>query len=147
MIRLLWAASVGTRDYLRFYMPTNIALDAIRTRRGRRWGVPAMLIAVPYVFAASICTALLADGGPGWLNILVLLFIWNAMKFAFMGPVSLVLLIRTKVHEYAEQRDTARSALSGVAPRLVGRCRSRIGWSDGPLSSERLRHVPSASRR
>ncbi len=108
MIRLLWAASVCTRDYLRFYMPTNIALDAIRTRRGLKWGVPAMLLAIPYMFAASICTSILADGGPGWLNLLVLLFIYNAMKFTFMGPVSLVLLMRARVQEYAERRDCAR---------------------------------------
>ncbi|GAA2071030.1 hypothetical protein GCM10009821_05690 [Aeromicrobium halocynthiae] len=88
MIRLLWAASVRTRDYLRFSMPTNIALDAIRSRRGLKWGVPVMLLAVPYLYAASICTSILADGGPGWLNLLVLLFIYNAMKFTFMGPVS-----------------------------------------------------------
>lgn len=34
MIRLLWALSTRIRYYLRRYMPTNIALDAIRTRRG-----------------------------------------------------------------------------------------------------------------
>ena len=31
MIRLLWALSAQARYYLRRYMPTNIALDAIRT--------------------------------------------------------------------------------------------------------------------
>lgn len=35
MIRLLWAASV--RTFLRRYMPTNILLDLIRTRRGLKW--------------------------------------------------------------------------------------------------------------
>ena len=97
MFRLLWAASVHTRYYLRRYMPTNIALDAIRTRRGLKWGVPAMLLAGPYLLAASICTNLIADGGPGWLNLLVLLFIWNALKFLIVGPVSLVLLLRVRL--------------------------------------------------
>jgi hypothetical protein len=60
MFRLLWAASVSTRYYLRRYMPTNVALDAIRTRRGLKWGVPAMLLAAPYLLAASICTNLIA---------------------------------------------------------------------------------------
>lgn len=92
MIRLLWALSANTRYFLRRYMPTNIALDLIRTRRGLKSGIRAMLLAVPYCFAASICTSLIADGGPGWLNILVILFIWDAMKFAIMGPISLVLL-------------------------------------------------------
>lgn len=49
--------------YLRRYMPTDIALDAIRTRRGLKWGVPAMLLAVPYLLAGSICTSLIAEAG------------------------------------------------------------------------------------
>ena len=40
-------------------------LDAIRRRRGLRWGIPAMLIAAPYLLIASICTRLIDDGGPG----------------------------------------------------------------------------------
>ncbi|WP_228389333.1 hypothetical protein [Cumulibacter manganitolerans] len=64
MIRLLWAGSVHTRDFLRRYMPTNILLDLIRTRRGLKWGVPAMLLAVPYLLAASICTHFIANGAP-----------------------------------------------------------------------------------
>ena len=78
MLRLLWAASVHTRYFLRRYMPTNILLDLIRTRSGLKWGIPAMLLAAPYLLAASVCTSLIADGGPNWLNFLVLLFVWNA---------------------------------------------------------------------
>ncbi len=104
MIRLLWALSVRTRYFLRRYMPTNILLDRIRTRQGLKWGVPAMLVAVPYLLAVSICTNLIADGAPGWLNLLVILFSWNAIKFIIMGPVSLVLLIRARVHERVEHR-------------------------------------------
>ena len=73
MIRQLWTFSVHTRAFLRRYMPTNILLDAIRTRRGLRWGVSAMLLAVPYLLAAITLTQLVADGGPGPLNLLVLL--------------------------------------------------------------------------
>lgn len=110
MLRLLWAASVRTRYFLRRYMPTNILLDLIRTRRGLKWGVPAMLLAAPYLLAASICTNLIADGGPGWLNFLVILFLWNALKFLLMGPASLVLLLRTRVQEGAERRRVRRQS-------------------------------------
>lgn len=108
MIRLLWATSVRTRYFLRRYMPTNIALDAIRTRRGLKWGVPAMLLAAPYLLAASICANLVADGGPGWINLLVILFVWNALKFIVMGPISLVLLARVRIHEAAARRRARR---------------------------------------
>jgi len=86
MIRLLWALSVRTRYFLRRYMPTNVLLDAIRTRRGLKWGVPAMLLAVPYLLVASICVNFIEDDGPGWLNLLVLLLLWNSMKLIVMGP-------------------------------------------------------------
>lgn len=89
---------------LRRYMPTNILLDLIRTRRGLKWGIPAMLLALPYLLAASICINLIADGGPGWLNLFVLLFVWNALKFIVMGPVSLVLLASARCTEWSVRR-------------------------------------------
>lgn len=99
MIRLLWALSVRTRYYLRRYMPTNILIDAIRTRRGLKWGIPAMLLTAPFLLAASICTNLISEGGPGWLNLLVLLFVWNALKMALIGPVTAVQLVRSRTLE------------------------------------------------
>lgn len=115
MLRLLWAMSVRIRYFLRRYMPTNILLDLIRTRRGLKWGIPAMLLAAPYLLAASICTNIIAEGGPGWLNLLVILFIWNAMKFLIMGPASLALLIRVRIQEaIARRRSTQRQQMSVV---------------------------------
>ena len=110
MIRQLWTLSVHTRAFLRRYMPTNILLNAIRTRRGLKWGVPAMLLAVPYLLAASTFTTLIADGGPGWLNFLVLLCLWNTMKFIIMGPVSLILLARIRVREAVAARAERRAS-------------------------------------
>ena len=49
MIRLLWTASAEVRYFLRRYMPSNVLLDLIRTRKGLKWGMPAMLLAGPYL--------------------------------------------------------------------------------------------------
>ena len=68
-----------------------------------------MLLAIPYLYAASICVQIIDDGGPGWLHLLVLLFIYNAMKLTIMGPVSLVLLLRARVREHVEQRHEQRA--------------------------------------
>ncbi|CEP26443.1 Putative uncharacterized protein [Propionibacterium freudenreichii subsp. freudenreichii] len=108
MIRLLWALSVRIRYFLRRYMPTNILLDLIRTRRGLKWGIPAMLLTAPYLLAASVCTNVVAGGAHGWLNLLVLLLIWNAMKFLIMGPISVVLLVRVRIQEAADRRRERR---------------------------------------
>lgn len=112
MFRLIWAANIYIRYFLRRYAPTNVTLDAIRTRRGMKWGVPAMLLAVPYLHVASVITILINDGAPRWLHLVVLLLVWDAMKFAFMGPVSLVLLLRAKATETRDRRAFRRAVIA-----------------------------------
>ena len=69
--------------YLRAHAPTNILLRRLRSREGLKWAILAALALVPaYLFAAAIASGAIADGGPGWLHLAVLLFLWNAMKFA-----------------------------------------------------------------
>lgn len=114
MIRLIWSASVHIRYFMRRYMPTNIALDAIRTRRGLKWGLPAMLLALPYLYAASFCLQLIETGAPGWLHLIVLVCIWNALKFFWIGPISLVLLIRERIREATAARHTEPDATETV---------------------------------
>lgn len=104
VIRLLWTGSVLTRDFLRRYMPTNILLDAIRTPRGLKWGVPAMLLTIPYFLIAASLVQAINDGGPAWLNVLVLLSIWNGLKMLWMGPLSLMLLAREYSHRFETKR-------------------------------------------
>ena len=108
MLRLFLALSARVYGLLR-YAPTNLLLDAIRTRRGLKWGVPATLLALPYLYAAAICTMIIKDGGPGWLHLLVLLFVWNALKFLWMGPTSLLSLLRVRATELA--RSNAAGAI------------------------------------
>lgn len=114
MFRLIWIVSVHIRYFLRRYMPTNIALDAIRTRKGLKWGLPATLLAVPYLYAAALIRVFIDNGAPSWLNLLVLLFIWDAMKFALMGPISLILLFRVHIHEAADRRRIRRQQTDSV---------------------------------
>ncbi|WP_047691943.1 hypothetical protein [Kocuria sp. ZOR0020] len=97
MFRLIWFVSIHIRYFMRRVMPTNIVLDKIRTRSGLKWGVPTMLLAIPYLYAASLLTVIIQDGGPGWLNIFVLIALWSALKMLWIGPISLVLLVRVRL--------------------------------------------------
>lgn len=99
MFCFIWTASIYTQHLLRRYLPTNILSGAIRTRRGLKWGVPAMLLAIPYLLIARICMDLLAAGAPGWLNLVILLCLWNALIFLITGPGSLALLVRARDRE------------------------------------------------
>ncbi|WP_241980389.1 sulfate permease [Cryobacterium sp. Hh11] len=85
-------------------MPTAIVIDAIKTRRGLKWGVPAMLLAVPYALIAVYFRAQIDAGGPGWLNLLVLLCLWNALKLLLIGPISLLKLLAVRVREAVAHR-------------------------------------------
>ncbi|AXH35865.1 hypothetical protein DVJ78_11025 [Humibacter sp. BT305] len=75
-----------------------------------------MLLAAPYLLLAHFCAGVIEDGGPGWLNLVVLVACWNFMKFALMGPISVGLLIRVRIQEAIarrRERKEARDAASG----------------------------------
>jgi hypothetical protein len=77
-------------------MPTNILLRATHTRRGLKWGVPAMLLAAVYVVIAASLAQWVAGGAPGWINLLVLVCLWNALKFFVNGPITALRLARVR---------------------------------------------------
>ncbi|GAB3702557.1 hypothetical protein GCM10028815_10790 [Mariniluteicoccus flavus] len=67
---------------------------------------------LPYILIASVCSGSAADGGPGWLHLIVLWACWNALKFIVMGPVSVVLLIRARLREAAIRRRQRHDSLA-----------------------------------
>jgi NhaP-type Na+/H+ or K+/H+ antiporter len=68
-----------------------------------------MLLAGVYFYAAAICTTIINDGGPGWLYLLVLLLVWNAFRFLWIGPVSLIQLISVRAGERRERQPVPSS--------------------------------------
>lgn len=116
MFRLIWAASVRTHGILS-YAPTNLLIAATRTRRGLRWGIPAMLLAIPYLLAAYWCVTTIENGGPGWLNLVVLLCGWNSIKLTLNGPITVILLVRARIREVVARRraPTAAHECAGTA--------------------------------
>ncbi len=67
-----------------------------------------MLLALPYLFAADWCAACITDNGPGWANLLVILFLCDALKFLVNGPTTLVLLARGRLEERRQRKVLAR---------------------------------------
>lgn len=89
MLTLIWNLSAALNGYMRFYMPTNIAIDLLRTPRGLKWAIPVALVATPaYLLAMSVCATIVERGGPGYLNVLVFLFAWSALKFAAVAVLT-----------------------------------------------------------
>ena len=96
MLIALWQVSTAIRGYLRFYMPTNRAVDWLRTPRGLKWAIPVALVATPaYLGLAALAIHGATCPGLGSLNVLVFLFFWNAMKFAWMAVLMPCLFVTT----------------------------------------------------
>lgn len=95
MLALFWNLSAAIRGYLRYYMPTNRALDWLRTPRGLKWAIPIAVVATPaYMYALSIAAVVAAEPGFGWMNVLVILFVWNALKFAWVAVLAPLAILR-----------------------------------------------------
>ncbi|MGN7860919.1 sulfate permease [Microbacterium sp. 22303] len=80
-------------------MPTNRLFAVLRTRRGLKWGVPAMGLGVLYGFIAVVCIVMVQNGASPALYLLFALCGVNAVKFLAFGPVSLVWLLRARLRE------------------------------------------------
>jgi hypothetical protein len=120
MFGLIWAVTARTHFALRRFMPTNIVLDAIHTRPGLKWGLPAMLLGIPYALAAVFCAGLVEAGGASWLNLLALLFVGNALKLLLAGPVTVIRLLRVRGREAKTRRRAAPAVLrKGDVPERV----------------------------
>lgn len=121
MLTLLWNLSTSLRGFLRFYMPTNIAIDWLRTPRGLKWAIPAALVGVPaYLFAMSTCATIIERGGPGYLNVLVILFFWNAGKFFWLALTTPFLLLRNRSRARRDRVQTPAADESTGIAELVG---------------------------
>lgn len=120
MFAMIWMLSIRLRSFLRRYAPTNVVLAAIFTRCGLKWGMLSVLVAGVYLLAALVCVGLVERGAPGWVNLLVLLLLWNAIKFALAGPVSLLWLIRLRATERRARRLARPPEMSGNVARVRG---------------------------
>ena len=94
MLALIWFAAIAVGVFIttRYtlvispWLPSNLILNAIRTRRGLKWGVPAMLLAIPYFAIAYWCTVAIDTGATGLLHLVVLICIISGFKFIWIGP-------------------------------------------------------------
>jgi hypothetical protein len=94
MLTALWDLSAAIRGYLRFYMPTNRAIDWLRTSRGLKWAIPVALVATPaYLGLTALAIQFATRPGLGFVNLLVFMFFWNAAKFSWMAFLSLPLTL------------------------------------------------------
>jgi hypothetical protein len=79
--------------YLQAYAPTNVLARQVRAQRPQ-WRTAAalsLLASIGFVAVAALGEAV-AKGAPGWLNLVVLLLAWDAIK---IGLLAVVVSVRT----------------------------------------------------
>lgn len=90
MILMLSVRLAGTiHSYLDAYAPTNLIVRHLRTSPQK--GIAVFVSLAPtsaYGFAGAGLTSAVQSGGPGWLNVIVLLLAWNTVKFACLALTS-----------------------------------------------------------
>lgn len=108
MLTLIWHLSSFANDLLQRYAPTNRLIWFLRRRENLRYGVPAMLLSIPYLLIARGALALIEMGAPEWLYLVFILCIWNAIKFLVWGPISLTVLGKARLREARELKRMAQ---------------------------------------
>lgn len=86
MFRIGLAISTAGHGALQRFGPSNIIVRKVRTRRGMKYGLLAMLLAVPYLLIAATYTGLIDQGWSGWLYVIAAICIWDAFKMLALGP-------------------------------------------------------------
>ncbi len=61
-------------------LPTNRLVQRLRRRPTLRSGGLAAALAAGYFAVGVLCVRVVESGGPGWLNLVVLLTCWNGLK-------------------------------------------------------------------
>lgn len=80
------AAVVLAQRYLVLYAPSNLLVKRVRlARRGGRIAVALFGLTAVLVLATHAVADAVAAGAPGWLNVLVLVLAWDALKVAWLA--------------------------------------------------------------
>lgn len=81
--------------------PTNILIRWIRRREHLKWGLPlGSALAVGYWFAMNAILTVTGTDRVTWLGLFVILFFWNAVKFAAVAVASPFQLARARYIEW-----------------------------------------------
>lgn len=79
-------ASALAHHYFKAYAPSNVLIRRVRAGR-LRWRTAGALLALSFVLVAiaHVLAAIVAAGAWGGLNFVVLMVMWDAIKFGCLG--------------------------------------------------------------
>ncbi len=110
-----WAISARIYELVQRFAPSNIVIRRVHTRAAIKWGPLVGLAGLAvYGLLTVVAGTLVRDGGPGWLNLVVLGGFWNAIRFTVLIPVCVVRMLRVRHQEKVMIRDWQRGQLADL---------------------------------
>lgn len=77
--------------YLVLYAPSNVLIRRVRAAAPALSSAAAMLaVASGLIVAMKVVSDAVATGGPGWLNIAVVILAWDAIKIGWLANAVLI---------------------------------------------------------
>lgn len=106
------------------YLPSFRLIQRVVHRRdSHKWGVPAMLLAVPYFLLANVFKGVLEDRGHALFSVPLLWCLVMGIVFLALGPISLLLLAKARTREaiarWNAQRQTRNTREDGESSEQV----------------------------
>ncbi|MGH9057227.1 MAG: hypothetical protein ACRDYY_15410 [Acidimicrobiales bacterium] len=122
-----WALSSRLYGLAQRFCPSNIVLRRVHTRSGIKWGsLVGLGGVVVYGLGMVAAGTIVRDGGPGWVNLFVIIGFWNTCRFTFLIPTSVVRLLRVRHQEQVLLRDWQRTHTADPAPAEAERMDARV---------------------
>lgn len=77
--------------YLATYAPTNLLVRQVRTQEPR-WNTTVLVagLAIGLLVIMHVVAGVVANGAPGWLNLVVLVLAWDAIKLGLAAALCVV---------------------------------------------------------
>lgn len=115
MLLLLFVPAVAlvTRGhrYLQLYAPSNVVIARARTAPARcQTALLLSTAAMTMLVAMHLLTVMVATDAPGWLNLIVLILAWDAIK---LGLAAASVALRCAVRICRQGRGQSYEALTG----------------------------------
>jgi hypothetical protein len=91
----IFLAVAAAHRYLTLYAPSNILIRHVRMSPPRWRTVGALVVLTGVVLVAMRAVELaIAAGAPGWLTLVPLVLAWDAIKFALLAVLSVLMTLR-----------------------------------------------------
>lgn len=99
------------------FTPSNLVIRRVLTRTGYRWALPVGAAGVlAYGATALLAGTLAAQGGPSVWHLLLLVALYNAVRFAVLVPVATARLLAVRWRECRVARTGGAESTGELGP-------------------------------